>query len=64
VNAQPWGHVFVNGDRVGMETPISVRLPAGRYRLRVEHPTKGAEEHVVTIRAGKRRLVNATFGAR
>jgi tRNA A-37 threonylcarbamoyl transferase component Bud32 len=57
VNAVPWGTVFVNGVRVG-ETPLDVRLPAGRYRVRVEHP-KGADTRVIDVAPGRRTQVLA-----
>ncbi|WP_242344523.1 protein kinase domain-containing protein [Anaeromyxobacter terrae] len=62
VNAVPWGTVHVNGVRLG-ETPLDVRLPAGRYRVRVDHP-KGADVRVVTITPGRRTVVLARPGAR
>ena len=62
VNAVPWGTVVVNGVRLG-ETPLDVRLPAGRYRVRVDHP-KGADVRTVTIAVGRRTDVLARPGAR
>jgi hypothetical protein len=62
VNAVPWGTVVVNGVRLG-EAPLDVRLPAGRYRVRVDHP-KGADSRTVTITAGRRTHVLARPGAR
>ncbi|ABS25603.1 serine/threonine-protein kinase [Anaeromyxobacter sp. Fw109-5] len=62
VNAVPWGTVFVNGVRVG-ETPLDVRLPAGRYRVRVEHP-KGADTRVIDVAPGRRTQVLARPRAR
>jgi hypothetical protein len=54
VNVTPWATLFVNGTRVG-ETPREVRLPAGRYRVRVDHPKLGGAETTVTIEPGRRR---------
>jgi PEGA domain-containing protein len=62
VNAVPWGTVLVNGVRLG-EAPLDVRLPAGRYRVRVDHP-KGADVRTVTIAVGRRTDVLARPGAR
>jgi serine/threonine-protein kinase len=53
VNATPWADLSVDGVPVG-EAPRTVRLPAGRHRLRVRHPTYGQQETVIEVRAGER----------
>jgi serine/threonine-protein kinase len=53
VNVTPWAALSVNGVAVG-ETPREVRLPAGRYRVRVEHPHRGRAEATVVVEAGRR----------
>ncbi len=60
VNASPWGTVFVDGQKVG-HTPREVRVPAGRHRLRVVHPTKGAWEKAVVVPAGGRLRKHVEF---
>jgi serine/threonine-protein kinase len=53
VNATPWATLLVDGRRLG-DTPREVRLPAGRHRVRVEHPRLGSVETSVEIRPGRR----------
>ena len=53
VNATPWADLMVDGVAVG-EAPRTVRLPAGRHRFRVRHPTYGQQETVIEVRAGER----------
>jgi serine/threonine-protein kinase len=53
VNATPWGRVRVNGHLAG-DTPLEVRLPAGRHRVRIERNGRPPVEAVVTVRAGAR----------
>jgi hypothetical protein len=43
----------VNGHLAG-DTPLELRLPAGRHRVRIERSGKPAVEAVVTVRAGAR----------
>jgi hypothetical protein len=59
VNANPWGSVSLNGGgRLG-ETPLSVRLPAGRYRVTVERRGAVVLARTVAIVAGRRTAVVA-----
>jgi serine/threonine-protein kinase len=51
VNVTPWATVLVDGRAVG-ETPRELSLPAGRHRLRVEHPTLGSAEVELELAAG------------
>jgi serine/threonine-protein kinase len=53
VNATPWATLLVDGRRLG-DTPREVRLPAGRHRVRVEHPRLGSVEATVEILPGRR----------
>jgi serine/threonine-protein kinase len=53
VNAVPWATLVVDGRTLG-DTPREVRLPAGRHRVRVEHPRLGSVEGTVEIVAGRR----------
>ncbi len=53
VNAAPWGRVHLGGRIVG-ETPLELRLPAGRYRVRVSHPRLGSVEKDLEVRPGRR----------
>jgi hypothetical protein len=48
-----WARVRVNGHGVG-ETPVELRIGAGRHRVRAERNGQRAAEHVVTVRAGAR----------
>jgi serine/threonine-protein kinase len=52
VNATPWGVVRVNGHEVG-DTPQSMRLPAGRHRVRIERKGHRTVDELVTVKAGK-----------
>ena len=58
VNALPWGSVSLNGARLG-ETPLSIRLPSGRYRVVVERPGGADVAKIVSVSAGKRTAVVA-----
>ena len=53
VNATPWGLVRVNGHEIG-DTPQSIRLPAGRHRVRIERKGHRTVDELVTVKAGKR----------
>jgi serine/threonine-protein kinase len=53
VNAVPWATLVVDGRTLG-DTPREVRLPAGRHRVRAEHPRLGSVEGTVEIVAGRR----------
>jgi hypothetical protein len=53
VNATPWGLVRVNGHEVG-DTPQSMKLPAGRHRVRIERKGHRTVDELVTVKAGKR----------
>ncbi|MEI6224084.1 MAG: PEGA domain-containing protein, partial [Deltaproteobacteria bacterium] len=53
VNALPWAEIQVDG-RVEGITPRELRLAAGRHRLRLVHPTRGAVEREADVRAGER----------
>ena len=58
MNALPWGSVSLNGARLG-ETPLSIRLPAGRYRVVIERPGGADVARIVSVSAGKRTAVVA-----
>jgi serine/threonine-protein kinase len=60
VNASPWGQAVVDGKEIG-ETPKELRVGAGRYRVKVVHPTLGAREGQVVVEPGKRRVFLADF---
>jgi len=53
VNALPWASVWIDDRPVG-DTPLDARVPAGRHRLRAEHPTLGSDETVVNVTPGGR----------
>jgi hypothetical protein len=53
VNAVRWGTVVVNGFQLG-ETPLEVRVRAGRHRVRVDRNRQRGPEVVVTVEAGQR----------
>jgi hypothetical protein len=63
VNAQPWATVFVDGERLG-DTPLELRVPAGRYRVRIAHESYGQVERTVRVRAGARVLFNPNLPRR
>jgi serine/threonine-protein kinase len=52
VTATPWAYVTIDGQWRG-ETPITVALPPGRYRVRAAHPSFGARERIVDLVAGQ-----------
>jgi serine/threonine-protein kinase len=54
VNATPWAHLSVDGIALG-ETPRTVRLPAGSYEFRVQHPKFGVRKERIEVRAGVRK---------
>ena len=54
LNATPWATVYVEGRRIG-DTPRELRLPAGRYRVRLVHPTLGEVEQSIEVSPGARR---------
>jgi hypothetical protein len=56
VNATPWGLVRVNGHAVG-DTPKSMRLPAGRHRVRIERKGHRAVDELVWVKPGERTRV-------
>lgn len=53
VNTVPWAEVAVDGQVAG-DTPREMRLRAGSHRLRLSHPTLGAVDQTVLVRAGER----------
>jgi serine/threonine-protein kinase len=53
VNAEPWAWVHVGGVEQG-DTPLELRLPAGRHALRLVGGDGVAVERVVDVRAGER----------
>jgi hypothetical protein len=61
LNATPWARVYVEGERLG-DTPLEVRLPAGRYAVRLVHPTLGVAQRTVEVRPGQRAPWSPTLG--
>ncbi|HZY03806.1 MAG TPA: PEGA domain-containing protein, partial [Anaeromyxobacteraceae bacterium] len=61
LNATPWARVFVEGERLG-DTPLEVRIRAGRYAVRLVHPTLGAVQRTVEVRPGRRATWSPTLG--
>jgi serine/threonine-protein kinase len=53
ITVHPWAAVTVDGQPVG-ETPQDLRLPAGRHRLRAQHPALGLAELEVALEPGRR----------
>jgi hypothetical protein len=53
VNAEPWAWVLVGGVEQG-DTPLELRLPAGRHPVRLVGGDGVAVERVVDVRAGER----------
>jgi PEGA domain len=51
VNAQPWGEVWIDGQRIG-ETPIgNLPLPIGNHELLIRHPQLGERRRTVAVSA-------------
>jgi hypothetical protein len=59
VDGRPWGSVTVNGRALG-EGPITLRVRAGTYRVRVTHEL-GVQDRTVTVRPGARAEWTALF---
>ncbi|BDG01721.1 serine/threonine-protein kinase [Anaeromyxobacter oryzae] len=53
VTSPSWAYVSVDGRPVG-ETPMTIPLPPGRYRVRASHPRHGMREAWVEIAPGRR----------
>jgi serine/threonine-protein kinase len=53
VNADPWAHVQLGGEDLG-DTPLELRLPSGKHRLRLVGGDGAPMEREVEIRAGAR----------
>jgi serine/threonine-protein kinase len=59
VVADPWAHVFVDGqklDTTPFATPIV--LPAGIHHVRLEHPNAPPERREIDLRSGQRLLLD------
>jgi hypothetical protein len=63
VNASPWGTAIVDGKEIG-ETPKEMRVGAGRYRVKVLHPTLGAREGQVLVKPGEKMVFLADFSSK
>jgi serine/threonine-protein kinase len=51
--ARPWATLYVDGRPYGEVNPsLTLRLPAGRHRVRMEHES-GIEDSTVVVEAGK-----------
>jgi hypothetical protein len=51
INAQPWAHVIVDGQRAG-DTPLgNLSLPIGEHEVVLRHPDLGEERRTVTVGA-------------
>lgn len=61
LNAAPWARVYLEGERLG-DTPLELRVPAGRYAVRLTHPTLGAVRRTVEVRPGRRSLWSPALG--
>jgi hypothetical protein len=61
VNAQPWAHVWVDGQPVG-DTPLgNLRVALGRHQLRFQHPELGEQSREVVVTAGTPARVSVAF---
>lgn len=61
LNATPWARVYLGGQRLG-DTPLEVRIPAGRYAVRLVHPTLGSALKTVEVQPGRRATWSPTLG--
>jgi serine/threonine-protein kinase len=62
VVADPWAHVFVDGERretTPFATPL--QLSAGTHHVRLEHPAAVPERREVELRAGERIVLDVTM---
>ncbi len=61
VNAQPWAHVWVDGQPVG-DTPLgNLRVALGRHQIRFQHPELGEQSREVVVSAGTPARVSVAF---
>jgi hypothetical protein len=62
VVADPWAHVFVDGEQLET-TPFAtpLRLAPGEHFVRLEHPHAPAERRRVALAAGQRVLLEVTM---
>jgi eukaryotic-like serine/threonine-protein kinase len=62
VVADPWAHVFVDGERLET-TPFAtpLRLSAGVHHIRLEHPAAPPERREVDLRVGERIVLDVTM---
>ncbi len=65
VVAEPWAHVFVDGQHLET-TPFArpLRLSPGVHHLRLEHPSAPTRRQRVELKAGQRELVSVQLAVR
>jgi tRNA A-37 threonylcarbamoyl transferase component Bud32 len=61
VTSTSWAYVSVDGRPAG-ETPVTLELPPGRYRVRASHPRHGVREALIEIAPGRRSEWSARLG--
>ena len=65
VVAQPWAHVFVDGQKLEttpFATPIA--LPAGIHHVRLEHPNAPPERREIELQSGQRIVLDVAMRLR
>ena len=54
INSRPWSEVYLDGRLIGNTPQMSVRVPAGRYTLRLSNPELGmSKTMIVQVAAGE-----------
>jgi hypothetical protein len=62
VNAVPWGAVYLDGNRVGDETPIyRLAVPPGKHRLTIVNRNRSSPARDVVVEPGKVQTVSVKW---
>jgi hypothetical protein len=64
VNSNPWGAVFLDGQRIADQTPLyRYPVPSGRHEVSVFDPKRGVHSQVqsLMVQAGKTHVVGAKW---
>jgi serine/threonine-protein kinase len=54
INSRPWSQVFIDGRLMGNTPQMGVRLPVGRYTVRLTNPELGMTKTIIVhVAAGE-----------